>query len=936
MPGTKNVAHGEPTPGQDGVAFWSRRWETARKAPDQLPPFEDVGLGSIGAYAEGLALLQMDGDAPRVLQASKDLDAWLSEPAEGLPRPDSWRNVVEMTSTALKSGAPVQRRSSAVQGDRIETRDLLAMPLASRWFTGLVLFYRGQPLASHGVTETVYRFTREGFLMLTPVQSDEDRIVEFRVAAANPGASALLGREARHLIGSSCADVFPGFGDEIVATLSDVLRTGATRQLELDLGSDAHEFHLRVSALALDSLAVLTLTDVTQLRAREAGFRLMFESNPVPMCLVDTQTMRFLDVNTAMVQHYGHAREHLIGAHQATIIHPDERATLEAVEADPSPSYEGTKVWRHVRADGREIAVRPYARRLTIRRRPAALVAFFDVTQSLIAEAELRSTKLFVDTIIENIPSALLVEDVEDGRLLLINRMGETLLGLTRAEALGRHVADPFAINAPPGLSAVERQFHAPGVEPRLLSVKKLDVPDTQGTGRYRLTLAEDVTERRAIEHKIAHMAHHDALTDLPNRLLFADQLKAAIARAVRDGVKAAVFGIDLDSFKSVNDTLGHASGDELLREAAVRLSAELRPGDSVARLGGDEFAVLVADAISDEALSARAERVVAELSRPFDIAGHEVRIGGSVGIAMTPDDGADSDTLLRNADLALYRAKQEGKNTFRFFEPGMNLRLQARRELERDLRQALSQGEFDLHYQPIVDLRTQQVSGCEALLRWRHPERGLVSPAEFIPLAEETGLIGPIGAWALRQACSDACAWPGAMTVAVNVSAVQFRDPQLIATVVSALSNAGLAPERLEIEITESVLLANTEVHVAMLHRLRDLGVKIAMDDFGTGHSSLSYLSTFPFDKIKIDQSFVRDVNTNRHCEAIVRAVIDLGQHLGIITVAEGVETSAQMIHLSERGCRLAQGFLFSRALPTPVLRQWLDASGRRELAAA
>jgi diguanylate cyclase (GGDEF)-like protein len=446
---------------------------------------------------------------------------------------------------------------------------------------------------------------------------------------------------------------------------------------------------------------------------------------------------------------------------------------------------------------------------------------------------------------------------------------------------------------------------------------RRMSVVHTPMSNGGWVTTYLDMTARYRAEAKVAHMAHHDALTELPNRLRFREQLQHELGR-LRDGSSIAVLCLDLDLFKGVNDTLGHPAGDQLLRIVARRLSDAVRDSDMVARLGGDEFAIIQTRTLQqpDEA-TALAGRLIDVISAPYDIEDHQMVVGLSVGIAIAPLDGRDADQLIKNADMALYRAKEEGRGTYRFFEQAMDARARTRRELELDLRSALHAGEFVLNYQPIVDVRTGDVTTFEALVRWHHPRRGLISPADFIPLAEATGLIVPLGEWVLRKACSDAASWSRPVRVAVNLSPAQFKHRTLVQSVVSAVATSGLAPDRLELEITESVLLQDSEATLAILHTLRDFGVRISMDDFGTGYSSLSYLRSFPFDKIKIDQSFVRDLATRDDCVAIVRAVTGLGNSLGIATTAEGVETTEQLELLRQHGCGEVQGFLFSRPRP-------------------
>ena len=427
---------------------------------------------------------------------------------------------------------------------------------------------------------------------------------------------------------------------------------------------------------------------------------------------------------------------------------------------------------------------------------------------------------------------------------------------------------------------------------------------------------------------RVAFLAHHDALTGLPNRILFNDRLQRALLQLDR-GREFAVLCLDLDRFKAVNDTLGHPVGDALLRQVADRVCACVREGDTVARLGGDEFAIVAHDTGSNESANRVAERIVHSLSEPFELDGHTVCIGCSVGIAMAPANGAFADKLLQSADTALYRAKSEGRNTHRFFEASMDTQLQLRRELEVDMRRAIIAQEFELHYQPLINIKSMRVSGFEALMRWRHHERGMISPGAFILVAEETGLIVALGEIALMQACRDAVLWPDPVRVSVNLSPVQFKDRNLLTTIIRALDASGLPPHRLELEITESVLLHQTEATLAILNELRRRGVRLSMDDFGTGYSSLSYLSSFKFDKIKIDQSFVRDLCHSDSSAAIVRAVTGLSVSLGVATTAEGVETQEQFDRLMAEGCTEVQGYLFGVPKPAKEVLLTLAAFG-------
>ncbi len=407
-----------------------------------------------------------------------------------------------------------------------------------------------------------------------------------------------------------------------------------------------------------------------------------------------------------------------------------------------------------------------------------------------------------------------------------------------------------------------------------------------------------------------------DTLTGLPNRALYAMRLKEAEARLQRAGEGFAVLAVDLDRFKQVNDTLGHPIGDALLCKAAERLQTTLKPGDTLARVGGDEFAVLQSGGPDEAGTTTLARRIVDLVGRAYVVEGHLVNIGASVGAARAPADGAEPDLLLKQADLALYRAKLDGRETFRFFEPEMMARMETRRLLELDLRKALAMREFELVYQPQMNLGSDRLVGCEALIRWRHPTRGTVSPADFIPIAEELGLIVTIGEWVVRTACQEAVRWPGDLSVAVNLSPAQFKSRNLVEVVTSALATSGLAPHRLELEITEGVLLQENDANLATLHALRNLGLRISMDDFGTGYSSLSYLRAFPFDKIKIDRSFVSGIAAEGDTMAIIRAIASLGASFGMTTIAEGVETAEQMRRIREEGCTDVQGYFISRPI--------------------
>jgi diguanylate cyclase (GGDEF)-like protein len=519
-------------------------------------------------------------------------------------------------------------------------------------------------------------------------------------------------------------------------------------------------------------------------------------------------------------------------------------------------------------------------------------------------------------------------------RLIVCNRRYGEIYGLTDAlmqpgvslEAIIRHCCDQGGLAdftreeylmSRAAIARARAPHHSviQMADGRSLAIQQQPMPDGGWVATH-----EDITERRRAEEQINFLARHDALTGLPNRSLLRERIGQARVNAGR-GAPFALLFLDLDRFKAVNDTLGHAVGDELLRAVTTRLLATVRDGDTVARLGGDEFVVLQTGIKSAEDTALLAERIIRDVGAPYTLGANEVVIGVSIGVDMALNDRVTADDLLKNADMALYISKGEGRGTYRFFEPEMNAAMQNRHALERDLRCAMTRGEFELYYQPIVDIVSGQANGFEALLRWNHPERGLVLPEDFVGVAEECGLIIPIGQWVIEQATKQAALWPARLHLCVNLSPVQFRAADLVDVVKDALAVSGLAPERLQLEITESVLLQSNERNVSVMHRLRGLGARVVMDDFGVGNSSLSYLRNFPFDGVKIDRSFIEDLTTDPDAVYFVRAVIALCRNLEITLTAEGVETAEQLAMLVAEGCTAFQGFLFSRPRPVSQL---------------
>ncbi|MDN4987266.1 EAL domain-containing protein [Bradyrhizobium arachidis] len=550
--------------------------------------------------------------------------------------------------------------------------------------------------------------------------------------------------------------------------------------------------------------------DITELKQREASFRLLFDGNPVPMIVCALDDEHILGVNDAAIAHYGYSRAEF------------ERLKIRSLQAfdseppwttDRSSEEQAARTWKHVKADGTLIDLAIYSRELTYAERPAVLLALMDIT------------------------------------------------------------------------------------------------------------------ERKRAEARLAFMAQHDALTGLPNRNLLRQTVDEMLLHSRRSPEKVAVLMLGLDNFKAVNDTLGHAVGDKLLRGVAKRLRSTLREEDALARLNSDEFVIAQSGLTRPEDAVGLAKRLLEAIADPYLLDGHSVVIAASIGIAMAPGDGDESEKLLKSADMALSRAKLDARGSFAFFEAALDAKAQSRRKIEVELRDAIQHDVLRPYYQPLIDLQSGRITGFEALVRWPHAERGMVSPAEFIPVAEETGLINPLGGLMLRRACLDAATWPDDVRVAVNLSPLQFRGGNLLSMVTDALKHSGLPPRRLELEITETLLLEKSAQVLATLHALRALGVRISMDDFGTGYSSLSYLRSFPFDKIKIDQSFVRDLGANREAQAIIRSIVSLGKGLGVIITAEGVETEAELSCLRAEGCDEGQGFLFSKARPNVEIISLLAA---------
>jgi diguanylate cyclase (GGDEF)-like protein/PAS domain S-box-containing protein len=656
----------------------------------------------------------------------------------------------------------------------------------------------------------------------------------------------------------------------------------------------------------------------------------------VPVCVAakNFEDGRYIFANRAFERFSRFSRDHIVGKRADEIFRPETATSIEKADESALNAPEGHHRSELVVERGKEKRV--IASNRVIARNennePEFLIALFDdVTERRSLSRELENTKKFLELVVDNIPVSLIVERVSDGQYLLANRSAETILNRRREDATGLTAADIFnpreakliiardeAAIKKRGLLTEEHPISTKdGL--RLFLTRRMTVLDDAGEPQYLIKTHEDVTDRRQTESRMAHMAYHDGLTDLPNRAAFLQALAQMIEACAGTDEEFAVLCVDLDGLKEINDVFGHGMGDKVLIEVARRLQDSAR-GGVVARLSGDEFGLII-DGKQPAAGIALAEQVSVALADEFQIDGKSVRTGCTTGISVFPHNGSDAAALLANAGAALFRAKAKSRGSISVFEPEMDQQIRDRRVLHQDLSVAIKNGELSLYYQPQATsgptVATSEVIGFEALARWQHPVRGFVSPADFIPLAEESGLIVEMGEWILREVCREAASWPMPLQVAVNLSPAQFMHGDVVSLVHSILLETGLAPDRLELEITEGVLIEDFDRGLALLRRLKALGVRISMDDFGSGYSSLSYLQAFPFDKIKIDRAFVMNLGRNPQSAAIVRAVIDLGHGLEMSIVAEGVETQEQLGFLSEEGCDAVQGYFIGKPLP-------------------
>jgi diguanylate cyclase (GGDEF)-like protein/PAS domain S-box-containing protein len=716
---------------------------------------------------------------------------------------------------------------------------------------------------------------------------------------------------------------------------------------------------IRVKYFALpNGGSVATHEDCTEQRKlsrRLDSTRQFLESilDNVPICVAakSIEDGRYIFANRAFERFSRFSRDKIVGRRADQIFKPDTAAGIEA--ADDAALHAADGQYRSELVVERGSKKRILASNRVIVRgrddRPEFLVALFDdVTDRKSLSKELENTKKFLELVVDNIPVSLIVERVSDGRYLLANRSAEAILNRRREDATGLRAADIFnpkeakliiardeAAIRKRGLLTEEHPISTKdGL--RLFLTRRMTVLDEAGEPQYLIKTHEDVTDRRQTESRMAHMAYHDGLTDLPNRAAFLQALAQMIEACAGTDEEFAVLSVDLDGLKEVNDVFGHAVGDKLLIEVARRIQAAAR-GGVVARLSGDEFGLII-DGKQPAAGLALAEQLSLALANEFVIDGKSVRTGCTTGISVFPHNGSDAAALLANAGAALFRAKAKSRGSISVYEPEMDQQIRDRRVLHQDLSLAIKNGELSLYYQPQAISRhtvaSSEVIGFEALARWLHPVRGFVPPSDFIPLAEESGLIVEMGEWILRQACREAASWPNALQVAVNLSPAQFMHGDVVGLVHSILLETGLAPGRLELEITEGVLIEDFDRGLALLRRLKALGVRVSMDDFGSGYSSLSYLQAFPFDKIKIDRAFVMNLGRNPQSASIVRAVIGLGHGLGMSIVAEGVETQEQLGFLAEEGCDAVQGYFIGKPAPIGQYFALVGRSDTMELA--
>lgn len=776
---------------------------------------------------------------------------------------------------------------------------------------------------------------------------------DLNVRAMNQAMRAMFGLlDGAFESGRPITSLIPNL--ELSQSLGRVFATGSDHHnliLHVPGQVSARHIECSISAALLKEKNVLLLlaqdmTDRTRSQEELQRFRMALDSSIDAVYLIDYVTMRIIDANQTASATLGYSQQELLALGPQDLKPDDgerERILKRFDEVIQSEGKTGIIETVHQRKDGTRLPVEVYLRAVQSEGTQLLVAVVRDITARLRAESELRESEERF-RVAFNQAAVGLAHVAPDGRWLMANRKLCEIVGYTQAELLKLSYQelthpDDLVADMELGLRMMAREVHEKSREKRYrhkngyyiwVNLTSSLVWDADGKPKYYSTVVEDISRRKQIEGELLHLANHDPLTGLPNRSLLLDRLSQAIAYANRSGGQVAVMLIDLDRFKNINDSLGHEVGDKIIMEIGRRLSANVRDGNTVARLGGDEFVVVLAGVGRGDAVAMLAQQVLEALSQPMMMQGHEFYPAGSIGISLYPKDGLDGQTLLKNADTAMYRAKDAGRNNFQFYAQEMNARALDRLKLEGGMRHALIREEFVLHYQPQMDIASGAIVGVEALLRWQPPGKQMIFPADFIPIAEETGLIVPIGEWVLRTACAQQKAWQDVaefppLRMAVNLSARQFKQQDIVKMVSRALHETGCRAESLELEITESIIMESPEAAAETLYRLSEMGVHLAIDDFGTGYSSLSYLKRFPIDALKIDRSFVRDITTDADDAAIAKAVIALAHSMKLKVIAEGVETAEQLDFLREQQCDQMQGYYLSKPLPVEQIEKLL-----------